>query len=72
MKIFIVSASLRKDSLNHKLATHLAGLVKAQGGEADLARMNDFDMPLYNFDDQQATGIPAAAQALADRITVAD
>lgn len=72
MKVFIVSCSLREGSLNHKLATHIANVVTAQGNEADLARMNDFDMPMYNFDIQESEGFPAASQAMVDRILAAD
>lgn len=72
MKIFIVSCSLRQGSLNHKLATHIASVVEAQGHEADLARMNDFDMPLYNQDIQESEGIPATCHAMIERINSAD
>lgn len=72
MKIFIVSCSLREGSLNHKLATHIANVVQAQGHEADLARMNEFDMPLYNFDLQESDGWPAGMNAMLDRIMAAD
>lgn len=72
MKIFIVSTSLKQASLNHKLATHIASVVESQGNEADLARMTDFDTPMYNFDDQQSTGIPANVEAFRDRLEAAD
>ena len=72
MKIFVYSASLREDSVNLKLSKLIAKVAEANGAEVDFARMSEFDMPMYNFDDQQSEGIPHAAQALADRITGAD
>lgn len=72
MKILVFSASLREASFNLKLSQLIAKVAEANGAEVDFARMNDFEMPLYNFDDQQSTGIPANAQALADRINAAD
>lgn len=72
MKIFVYSASLREESINLKLSKLIAKVAEANGAEVDFARMSDFDMPMYNFDDQQSSGIPAGAQALADRITATD
>ena len=72
MKIFVYSASLRKESINLKLSKLIAKVAEANGAEVDFARMSDFDMPAFNMDDQQSSGIPAGAQALADRITNSD
>ena len=72
MKIFVYSASLRDESLNLKLSKLIAKVAEAIGAEVDFARMSEFDMPMYNFDDQQSKGIPAGAQALAERINTAD
>jgi NAD(P)H-dependent FMN reductase len=72
MKIFAFAGSLRKDSFNKKLIRYAADVVRANGHEVDLAEFNEFDMPLYNFDVQQAQGIPEAAQRMAARITGAD
>ena len=72
MKIFVYSASLREASVNLKLSKLISKVAEANGAEVDFARMNDFDMPMYNFDDQQSSGIPAGAQSFSDRITAAD
>jgi NAD(P)H-dependent FMN reductase len=72
MKILVFSASLRKGSFNLKLSKAIAKMAEANGADVDFARMNDFNMPLFNFEDQESSGIPAGAQALADRITAAD
>ena len=72
MKILVFSASLREGSFNLKLSKAIAKMAEANGADVDFARMNDFNMPLFNFEDQESSGIPAGAQALADRITAAD
>lgn len=62
-----MSGSLRKEATNRKL---LREAVRLFGDctyiEADLA------LPLYDGDDEAATGIPAAVQGLADNIAQAD
>ena len=72
MKLFVFSASLRRESLNARLARLIARIARDGGREVDLARIGEFDMPFYDFDVQQESGIPAAATALADRMTAAD
>lgn len=72
MKIFVYSASLREDSVNLRLSKLIAKVAEAYGAEVDFARINDFDMPVYNFDVQQSDGIPPGTVALADRIKSAD
>ncbi len=72
MKLFVFSASLRRESLNARLARLIARIARNGGHEVDLARIGEFDMPFYDFDVQQESGIPAAAAALADRMTAAD
>ena len=48
------------------------GIARGRGTEVDLAEFAEFDVPLYNFDLQQAEGIPRAAQELGRRIQAAD
>ena len=72
LRIFVLAASLRKDSLNRKLAELAAGVVRAQGAEVDLASMHDFDVPLYDGDGEGENGIPAGAAAFRARLSAAD
>jgi len=72
MRIFIFAASLRKGSLNKKLASLIAGKLETYGVEVDHADFRAFDMPLYDGDLEASAGIPAGTQALADRISAAD
>lgn len=62
-----ISGSLRRDSFNRKLIREAARLYGADRYiEADL------DLPLFNEDIEDATGIPASVQTLADQIAGAD
>lgn len=62
-----ISGSLRKDSANSKLLREAARMFDAASfQEADL------NMPLYNGDEEAASGIPDKVQALSDQIANAD
>ncbi|MGB0865159.1 MAG: NADPH-dependent FMN reductase [Granulosicoccaceae bacterium] len=70
MKILAFGASTSSKSINQKLAAFTASLVP--NSELDLLDLNDFEMPLYSSDREEASGVPAEAQAFLDRITAAD
>lgn len=62
-----ISGSLRRDSTNRHLLREAARLFgDAQYIEADLR------VPLYDGDEEDESGIPAAVQTLADQIAAAD
>lgn len=71
MKIFIMAASLRRESLNKILAQEAARVVEAAGFRADLADFGEFTMPLYNADLEVNDG-PEGCLALAERIAGSD
>lgn len=62
-----LSGSLRKDATNRKLLTEAARLY---GAETYIE--GDLNLPLYDGDLEDAEGIPAAVQNLADQIAAAD
>jgi chromate reductase len=62
-----ISGSLRKASCNRKLIREAARL-----GEATAFTEADIDLPLYNGDVEEQSGIPAAVQTLSDQIAAAD
>lgn len=62
-----LSGSLRAGSFNRKLLAEAA----RRFGEADYIE-GDLNLPLYNGDLEEAEGIPAAVQKLADQIAAAD
>jgi NAD(P)H-dependent FMN reductase len=68
----MVAASLRQGSYNRQLIRLAAALARDSGASIDLAEFAEFSVPLYNADDEAASGIPGGAQAFADRLTAAN
>jgi len=66
-KLLSISGSLRKGSHNSLLLAEAARLF----GDADYTEA-DLNLPLYNGDDEEAHGVPAAVDALAQQIADAD
>ena len=71
LRVLVFSASLGSGSLNERLATLLTSVV-APRATVDRARMADFDSPSYSSDEEKAEGLPAAAEALRQRVEAAD
>ncbi len=65
-------AALRTGSLNARLAGLAADAIHAEGAEADLAHIRDFEVPLYDGDTEKAHGVPAGALAFRDRLLTAN
>jgi NAD(P)H-dependent FMN reductase len=65
----MVAASLRRDSHNRKLIQLAASLVQDDGASVDLAEFAEFPVPMYNADDEEASGIPEGAQAFGRRLS---
>ena len=72
LRFLVVSASLRSDALNTRLAKLAASAIEAQGATVDLASMSDFDTPSFNADLEQVAGIPAGAESFRTRLEAAD
>ena len=75
MKILAFAASNSAQSINKQLVTHAADVLKSQiepGAEIEILDLNDFEMPIYSIDREQADGIPDAAQIFFDKIGSAD
>jgi chromate reductase, NAD(P)H dehydrogenase (quinone) len=72
VRILVLSASLRKASLNARLA-HLAALSIAADGAIVTAKcMAEFDMPSYDQDIQNDEGFPKGAAALRQALEAND
>lgn len=69
IKFLVFSASLRKASLNTKLALIATRIIQNHGGQVDFASMHDFDCPSYNGDVENHSGIPAGAQEFQNRLS---
>jgi chromate reductase, NAD(P)H dehydrogenase (quinone) len=72
VRFLVFSASLRAGSLNTRLAQLAAEVIRANGGEVDLATMAAFAARSYDADVQASEGFPAEAEELRDRITASD
>lgn len=74
MNILAFGASNSKNSINKALAAHAGQLLQAQHPDVTLEvlDLNDFEMPIYSVDREQADGIPALAQQFYDKIGQAD
>ncbi|MCM0606337.1 MAG: NAD(P)H-dependent oxidoreductase [Xanthomonadaceae bacterium] len=73
MKILVFAASLKKDSLNKKLSAQAAEILKTQPNlTIDLANFQEFEMPMYDGDLEESSGIPSGAQELIRRIQASD
>ena len=71
LSFLVFSASLRKESLNTRLAKLAAGIIKKNGGKADFASMSEFDCPSYNGDEEKIK-FPKCAEELKSRILAND
>ena len=72
IKVLIFAASLRKGSLNDRLATLAAQVAEQMGGVVDRGTMADYDCPSYDQDIEQEDGLPAGARKLRDCLVAAD
>jgi chromate reductase, NAD(P)H dehydrogenase (quinone) len=72
VRFLIFSASLRRDSLNTRLAELAAACIEANGGDVDLASMRDFDAPSFDQDVQDSEGFPSGADEFRRRLLACD
>ena len=72
LKVLVLGASLRTESLNRKLATLAARVAEQSGAAVELASMRDFDVPPYDGDAESAEGIPKGAEELRRRLLESD
>jgi NAD(P)H-dependent FMN reductase len=71
VRVLVFAASLRRASLNRRLAELAAAVVEEKGGTPERAAMADFDCPSYSGDVEQEGGVPAGAQRLRERLAAA-
>ena len=73
MNILAFAASLRKGSYNRKLIQQAAEILKGSKGVAlDHADYREFEMPIYDGDLEERSGIPPGGRELVRRIQAAD
>ena len=71
-KIVLVPGSRREDSLNVALAHHAASVLSARGARPFVVHLDEYDMPMYDGDCEEAVGVPDAAVRLHDVLVGAD
>lgn len=71
-RILAFSGSARRESLNRKLLAVVVEAVRSVGGEVTLLDLNEYPLPLYHGDLEDAQGMPAPAQKLIDLILAHD
>ena len=72
VNFLVFEGSLRKDSLNARLASLASQVIEQNGGSVDRAHFIDFDCPSYDGDVEASEGIPAGAQTFRQRLLAAD
>jgi chromate reductase len=68
-RILAFSGSARRESLNRKLLHQVVAATRQAGGEVTLVDLNEFTLPLYHGDVEDAQGMPANAVKLVQLIT---
>lgn len=68
-RILAFSGSARRDSLNRKFLAVAVQAAREAGGEVTLLDLNDYVLPLYHGDLEDAGGLPANATKLIELIT---
>lgn len=68
VRVLVFAGSLRKASLNHRLAVAGAAAAEAAGAQVSLLRLADYAMPVYDGDLEEAHGVPEAALALSQEM----
>lgn len=71
MKFFLMAASLRKDSVNRKLAYIIEKQLKSLNHEVAHHQFSEYDLPLYNAD-IEAQGFPKNVDQFVNDINSAD
>jgi NAD(P)H-dependent FMN reductase len=72
LRVLVLGASLSSTSLNNRLAAVTARLVTGKGAKADLATIDEFDMPFYDRDIEVETGPPIGARRFCERLKASD
>ncbi len=70
MKLLGFAASNSKNSINKQLVNYAC--TRVDNADVDIIDLNDYSMPIYSEDLEQAEGIPALAYALREKIASAD
>ena len=70
--IVVLGASLRRESLNERLAQLAARVIEQKGATAQRAGLRDFDCASFDFDVEQEVGVPEPALRFCRWLEAAD
>lgn len=68
VRVLAFSGSARRESLNRKLLAAAVDATRQAGGEVTLLDLNEYALPLYHGDLEDAEGLPANASKLIELI----
>jgi len=71
-RILALAGSLRAGSFNKTLLRVAAGIAGELGAEVDWLELRELNLPLYDADEEAASGLPEGAQRLQARIRAAE
>jgi chromate reductase len=71
-RILAFAGSARRESLNRRLLAVVAAAVQQAGGDLTLVDLNDYEMPLYHGDLEDAKGLPPNTVRLIEQINAHD
>jgi hypothetical protein len=72
LRVLVFGASLRRESLNQRLATLAARIIEAQGAQVEHASLSEFDSPSYDRDDEVESGVAPGALRFSERLLASD
>ncbi len=72
VKIVAFSGASRKDSLNTKLVKQAVEAARKAGADVTLVELANFNMPIYDGDDEAANGLPDGAREFKKLLREAD
>ena len=68
-RILAFSGSLRVESLNQRILLIAAEGASTAGAAVEIIKLKDFDLPIYDGDQEASSGLPAGAIALQERMS---
>ena len=69
-KLLVIGATSHRESINVSLARFAGSLVSES--ELNVLDLNEFEMPIYSQDREEADGIPEAAEKFVDQVKASD
>ena len=72
VRLVVLSASMRRNSLNERLAALAEQVIRQKGATVERALMRDFDCVSYDLDVERETGVPEAATRFCRWLEAAD